>query len=857
MTKRNTISAPRKRRLQWRQRNRLNKNRFSAATLFASSVAVLAAIVVTAFATPSAAYAQKDSLSSKVSSAAPDSCLTWYQWANPYNANAASENALDRMMAEPDVNKFCKDFTDKLGQLPAILIPDGAPPQLRAAAATIAPQLIDGILRNQGCFFVEGFELTPGQVPNNLKLGLVLELGDNADKTIQAISSLLRITDAPLEKLAFGDLNGLKITMPPNGPFATVGMVQHDGYLVAATSVEMTKQIVDRMKRGQVTGWLNKMQTEQKHVRTAVLGTMDVAALKNQLMPLANEQVVKTIKALGLNNLEKLEFSGGYAQTDYAQQLKIKFDGAPTGIFATFGDQGITDKDLAHFPADSFAAMAFSIDGRKVLDEFTNILVQLDPDAAKNVASGMIEIQSDTGIDLRKLFSNVGPTFTLHNGYSDGLLSGAQFRTTIQDPAWFEKTIESAMQLVQMKAGVPLSVDSIEQNGKTVKTMHFGGMPIPVEPSWMMNGDQMTMTLFPSVMASASKPDLVTPLIKEKSFAPYLHLLKPASSDEKVIAFSYMETNRGYEVLYTYACLASAAGKNMLAGPLEQSLPLPFSSEQIAKVKAHLSDLQLPSCRSIVKHLTPQVGVVRKEKEAIVFEMHSPIATSNLSVATTGIAIGMILPAVQTVREAARRTTSMNNLRQLTLASHNYESAYLRFPSGDGPVKPGGPAVSWRVKILPYIEENNLYQQYNFDEPWDSENNMKIAKQMPATFMNPQSIAQEGFTVYRGIGGVSGIMGVNAEGESVGRRFRDISDGASNTIMFVECPDQMAVPWTKPDGGINPAKISPRQLQGNFIGGFNTSFCDGSTRFIETSLDTETFKALLGFNDGIVTNFGK
>ena len=73
--------------------------------------------------------------------------------------------------------------------------------------------------------------------------------------------------------------------------------------------------------------------------------------------------------------------------------------------------------------------------------------------------------------------------------------------------------------------------------------------------------------------------------------------------------------------------------------------------------------------------------------------------------------------------------------------------------------------------------------------------------------------------------------------------------------MFIECPDHMAVPWTKPDGGINPAKVSPWQLQGNYRGGFSTSFCDGSTRWIETTLGAETFKALLGFDDGIVTNF--
>ena len=849
MIERVAIKSWRKFRLPQRQRHFCGHRRLT------SSALVVAAIVATVLAGSSVASAQEDSLSSKVSSAAPESCLTWYQWANPYNADAASKNAVDRMMAEPDVSKFCKDFTDKLGQLPAMLIPDGAPPRMQIAVETIAPQLIDGLLRKQGCFFVEGFEFTPDQGPKNLKLGLVLELGDNADKTLGAIKSLLNLTDAPLEKVTFDGQDGLKITMPPHGPFTEVGVVQHNGYLVAATSEEMTNEILGRMKQGEVASWLGQLQAKQKYVRTSALGTIDAATLKKRLMPLADEQAVKVIEAIGLNNLERLDYSCGYAQTDFAQQFRIKFDGAPTGIFATFGDKGITDKDLAHFPADSFAALALSIDGKKVLDEATSILIQLDPNAAEDMARGMIQLQSQTGIDLRKLFSNVGPTFTLHNGYSDGILSGAQFRTTIQDPAWFEKTIDDVMKLAQMQAGVPMSIDSIEQNGKAVKTMRFGGMPVPVEPSWMMNGDQMTMTLFPSTMASASKPDMAAPLTNEKSFAPYLQLLKP--SDGKVIGFSYMETKYSFELFYGYACLASAMGKNMLAGQVDQVLPLPFSDEQMAKVKAHLNDLQLPSCRSIAKHLTPEVGVIRKEKDAIVFEMHSTVAGSNLTIAIPGVAVGMLLPAVQAVREAARRTTSMNNLRQLSLASHNFASNYQRLPSGDGPVRPGGPAVSWRVKILPFIEEGNLYEQYNFDEPWDSENNMKVAKQMPATFMNPQSTAQEGFTVYRGVGGVSGVMGVDDKGKSVRRTFGEITDGTSNTIMFVECPDHMAVPWTKPDGGIDPEKASPQQLQGNFSGGFNVSFCDGSTYFIASSLGTETFKALLGFDDGIVTSFGR
>ena len=95
-------------------------------------------------------------------------------------------------------------------------------------------------------------------------------------------------------------------------------------------------------------------------------------------------------------------------------------------------------------------------------------------------------------------------------------------------------------------------------------------------------------------------------------------------------------------------------------------------------------------------------------------------------------------------------------------------------------------------------------------------------------------------------------MGDDGQGKSVGRRIAEVVDGTSNTIMFLETPDEMAVPWTKPDGGINPEEIEPWQMWGNFPGGFNAGFCDASVHFLSTSLDEELFKNLMKMNDGNV-----
>src|SRR5207249_2796575 len=82
-------------------------------------------------------------------------------------------------------------------------------------------------------------------------------------------------------------------------------------------------------------------------------------------------------------------------------------------------------------------------------------------------------------------------------------------------------------------------------------------------------------------------------------------------------------------------------------------------------------------------------------------------------------------------RIAGRRTVSQNNLKQIGLAMHNYHDTYRHFPPQALTDKNGKPLLSWRVAVLPFIEQDNLYRQFKLDEPWDSEHNRKLLERMP------------------------------------------------------------------------------------------------------------------------------
>jgi prepilin-type processing-associated H-X9-DG protein len=210
-----------------------------------------------------------------------------------------------------------------------------------------------------------------------------------------------------------------------------------------------------------------------------------------------------------------------------------------------------------------------------------------------------------------------------------------------------------------------------------------------------------------------------------------------------------------------------------------------------------------------------------------------------------GDAVALLAPAVMKIREAANRTRDANNLKQIALAMHNYMDVHGHFPPAVSIGPDGKTPHSWRIDLLPYLEQDQLHKTYKMDEPWDSPANKKVLAQMPMVYRCPQANPRSLDSSYFVLMGGGSIFS-----KKEGTKIADITDGTSNTIMIVEA--QRNIPWTKPDDiSYDPQKPLPK-LGGFYEQGFNVAFADGSVRFISNSIKEETLRALISMAGGEV-----
>jgi RNA polymerase sigma factor (sigma-70 family) len=259
------------------------------------------------------------------------------------------------------------------------------------------------------------------------------------------------------------------------------------------------------------------------------------------------------------------------------------------------------------------------------------------------------------------------------------------------------------------------------------------------------------------------------------------------------------------------------------------------------------------------------------------------------------------------------RRQSINNLKQIGLAMLNYQDTYAFFPASAIYGKNGKPLLSWRVALLPYLDQDNLYKQFRLDEPWDSAHNKKLLDKMPDVFRVPGQKDKSG-TYYQvfvgegtmfeqrrggagnnnvpgGSGGAPAGAGGSAPGggdegaagspegsttggaggaatpgtggthgrgttpqpaglPSRGLRLADVTDGLSNTIMVIE--GGSTVPWTKPeDLPYVPLGKLPA-LGGAFKDSIHAGLGDGSVHSLKKKFDEKSMRLAITRNDGEV-----
>lgn len=217
-----------------------------------------------------------------------------------------------------------------------------------------------------------------------------------------------------------------------------------------------------------------------------------------------------------------------------------------------------------------------------------------------------------------------------------------------------------------------------------------------------------------------------------------------------------------------------------------------------------------------------------------------------LILAVVGLVAISMFQDVSRGREAGRRTVCRNNLKQIALALHKYHDTYFTFPPAYTVDGDGRPLHSWRTLILPYLDQQELYDTIDLSKPWNDPVNASARQTVVGAYKCPFVSSEEASTTYLAV-----VTSTSALRPIDSCRLEDIKDGASNTVLVAEVPLSESVNWMAPsdaDEGLlqsvwNTAKVA-------HVGGGHVLFADGSVRFVSINMPFETLQGLITVSGG-------
>ncbi len=747
---------------------------------------------------------------------APEECLFYMSFAGRAEPKADSANQTEQLLAEPEVQKFAANVETVVKTLlERGLQQPGAPPLTSDDITSLAKTLLNRPM----AVYVGSVTVQP--TGPDIHGGMVVRLGDAATQFKAQLEKITRLLP-PQAIVPVQDGKDTWQSFKPEPNVTFVWGVKGEYFMAAVGEGEM--QALVKRAFGKPPAWLTDIKKNAGIERISTVGYLNVKSILQIATPHGPPDAAKVFEAVGIANLKNITLVTGLDKTGFVGKTGLNFDGSPRGIFETANAKPLTAADFAPVPADAMAAVVVRLDPGGILDTYLKIVEQADPKAKADMLNALGQMESHFGLSLRDdILQPLGDTVCFFNSVKEGGPMGGTVVIRLKDAQKAKATMEKLLQLVESLGQANPNAPKIQKSdfeGKEIYSLQPPG--VPLMPSWCLTDKELVVGMVPDKVKAylSRKADF-------KSLADVPDISKRIQDSSGPLCLVYIDTKQVFDGLYASLPMLLA-----MASPTLHQHGIDFNASM------------LPSAGSIRGHLLPLVATVRKTPSGIEITERSSLPMSVVMSPANPVAIGLLLPAVQSAREAARRAQSMNNMKQIALAMFNYLDAKKTFPPAYKAGKDGKPLLSWRVLILPYLEEKDLYQQFNLDEPWDSEHNKKLIDKMPAVYKSPNSAkAAAGKTVYLTVRGEKTVFSGGK-----GTRIADITDGTSNTIMTVEANDEEAVPWTKPDDFEYDANNPLKGLGGMHPSVFLAGFADGSVRAISNSIDPKMLKALFTRN---------
>jgi hypothetical protein len=771
---------------------------------------------------------------------APDDSLVYVAWNGTADASPDSANNAEKMLADPQI----KRFIDQLIEVVEKGVRRGAGPGANSRkVATEIPKVVRTIFTRPTTFFIGQVGVGPKGI--NAPLGFVVNVGENGkdfERSFKLLQDLLADESGASEKE--GDTTWYSWPTLQGVPPISWGV--ENGYFILSVGEGTREQIQARMKGDKDSAFLAGIAKRLPVERGSSVTYINVQNIIKTVTPLMSRQVPDAdnfLALLGLNEFKSVSSVTGFDKTHIVSRSWIEVS-KRTGVFDVIRSKPLTAEDLASIPADATIAMAINLDVGATVEQVVDLVAKFEPRARDEFDQVVAQSEDFLGFHLMDdLAASVGDRWCVFQSPNQGgpiftgwtAVASAKDSKKLKDIAAKIERFVSLMNARMQGQRDPrfrreVGIKTTEAEGQTIYFMNSVGEEIPVAPAWCVTETEVVFSLFPQGVVEYLK-QRDTPRLADVAQVKERLASKPFS-------ITYYDTKTVFDSVYPMALI----GANFLCSEMQRN-------------GFDIDISMLPSPSAISAYLQPSTSSMQFTDDGI--ELYSNRTLPVGLAAAQSLALPLMLFSVRSSSRAEapmlgvlspRRNREMqgkNNLKQIGLAMHNYHDTFNRFPAGGLDENGKANGLSWRVHLLPFIEQGALYQKFNLDEAWDSEHNKKLINLMPTTFKAPGSTAKPGLTNYVVLSHANGIV----TGKE-GKRIADILDGTSNTILAVEADDKHAVTWTKP-ADIDFDSKKPHTGLGKLRNGrFMALIADGSVQTISIRISAKMLNNLADRRDG-------